>query len=92
MPSARSVTAFRMRGTRPVRSTEAARSNPVYHSGGWDYVYADGMRQNNGRALKVDEGLSLAATQRGAACYVVEVCTNCNWNHLSEAFRARTAG
>ena len=56
------------------------------------YVYADGMRQNNGRALKVDEGLSLAATQRGAACYVVEVCTNCNWNHLSEAFRARTAG
>ncbi len=25
-------------------------------------------------------------------CYVVEVCTDCSWNHLSEAFVARSAG
>jgi hypothetical protein len=56
------------------------------------YVYADGLRVNNGRAVAVDEGLSLAASHQGAACYVVEVCTDCNWNHLAEAFRARTAG
>ncbi len=56
------------------------------------YVYADDLRRNNGRAFEVGEGLALAAGQRGGACYVVEVCTGCCWNHLSEAFLARTAG
>jgi hypothetical protein len=56
------------------------------------YVYADGLNGNNGRAFKVQEALALAARQRGGACYVVEVCTACNWNHLSEAFRTRSAG
>jgi hypothetical protein len=56
------------------------------------YVYADGKNGNNGRALVVQEALALAAQQRGGACYVVEVCTSCSWNHLSEAFRARNAG
>jgi hypothetical protein len=56
------------------------------------YVYADGLRRNNGRAFEIEEGLALAAATRGGACYVVEVCTGCSWNHLSEAFRVRTAG
>jgi hypothetical protein len=56
------------------------------------YVYADGLRRNNGRAFEVREGLEIAARQRGGACYVVEVCTDCYWNHLSEAFVVRTAG
>jgi hypothetical protein len=56
------------------------------------YVYADGLKRNNGRAFEIHEGLALAATHREGACYVVEVCTGCSWNHLSEAFRARTAG
>lgn len=56
------------------------------------YVYAEGLKQNNGRALTVKDALAMAAKQRGGAAYVVEVCTDCNWNHLSEAFLARTAG
>ena len=56
------------------------------------YVYADGLRRNNGRAFEVGEALAIAAGQQGGACYVVEVCTGCCWNHLSEAFLARTAG
>ena len=56
------------------------------------YVYADGLRRNNGRAFEVEEGLALAAQQRGGACYIVEVCTFCSWNHLAEAFLARSAG
>ena len=56
------------------------------------YVYAEGLRGNNGRAFEVEEGLALAAQQRGGACYVVEVCTFCCWNHLTEAFLARSAG
>jgi len=72
---------------------EASRPCPV--CGGFElrllaYVYADGLQRNNGRAFEVEEGLKLAARQRGGACYVVEVCTNCSWNHLAEAFLART--
>ena len=56
------------------------------------YVFADGLKGNNGRAFEVEKGLAVAARHRGGACYVVEVCTWCSWNHLSEAFRARHAG
>ena len=56
------------------------------------YVYADGLKANNGRAFVVHEGLALAAKQRGGACYVVEVCMGCSWNHLAEAFLVRPAG
>jgi hypothetical protein len=56
------------------------------------YVYADRLRRNNGRAFEVKEGLAVAASQPGGACYVVEVCTDCSWNHLAEAFLARSAG
>jgi hypothetical protein len=56
------------------------------------YVFADGLKQNNGRAFSVKEALVIAASQQGSACYVVEVCTGCSWNHLSEAFLARHAG
>ncbi|HEY1329970.1 MAG TPA: DUF5318 family protein [Actinomycetota bacterium] len=56
------------------------------------YVFADGLKHNNGRAWSVKEALALARAQAGSACYVVEVCTDCCWNHLSEAFLARTAG
>jgi len=56
------------------------------------YVFGDGLKDNNGRVWKLQEGLQMAATHPGAACYVVEVCLDCSWNHLSEAFRARAAG
>lgn len=53
------------------------------------YVYGDGLREANGRVWPLDVGLSMAADRPGAWCYVVEVCTGCQWNHLSEAFVAR---
>ncbi|MBI4260394.1 MAG: DUF5318 family protein [Actinobacteria bacterium] len=56
------------------------------------YVYADGLKADNGRVWQLEEGLAITARLRGAACYVVEVCLGCNWNHLSEAFTARSAG
>ena len=55
------------------------------------YVYGDDLKQNNGRVWSLATGLKLAAAHHGACCYVVEVCTACSWNHLSEAFVARTA-
>jgi Family of unknown function (DUF5318) len=56
------------------------------------YVYADDLKRDNGRVWELEKGLALTAAHRGACCYVVEVCTRCSWNHLSEAFTARTAG
>jgi Family of unknown function (DUF5318) len=55
------------------------------------YVFGDKMDRDNGRAYDLQEGLTIAAGRRGT-CYVVEVCTYCSWNHLSEAFLARYAG
>jgi hypothetical protein len=56
------------------------------------YVYGDDLKADNGRVWELDKALSLAADHRGARCYVVEVCTGCSWNHLREAFVARSAG
>lgn len=53
------------------------------------YVYGDGLREENGRVWPLDVGLSMAADRPGSWCYVVEVCVECHWNHLSEAFVAR---
>ena len=56
------------------------------------YVYADDLRQNNGRVWDLPSALRMTASHRDATCYVVEVCTSCQWNHLTEAFHARHAG
>ena len=55
------------------------------------YVYADDLHADNGRVWSLQQGLALAASHRGGCCYVVEVCTYCSWNHLSQAFTARSA-
>jgi hypothetical protein len=55
------------------------------------YVFADDLKTDNGRVHKLQDGLVLTASHDGAACYVVEVCLECSWNHLSEAFQARFA-
>jgi len=72
------------------------RDCPICRDGGelrlLAYVYGDDLKQDNGRVWSLATGLRMAASHRGACCYVVEVCTSCSWNHLSEAFTARTAG
>jgi Family of unknown function (DUF5318) len=55
------------------------------------YVYGDALKQENGRVWSLGSGLRLAAAHPGACCYVVEVCRECQWNHLREAFTARRA-
>jgi hypothetical protein len=74
---------------------EARRPCPVCEEGDLRllaYVYADSLRANNGRAFKVPEAMALARRYRGGACYVVEVCLECSWNHLAEAFHGRPTG
>ncbi|MGH2740146.1 MAG: DUF5318 family protein [Actinomycetota bacterium] len=56
------------------------------------YVYGDNLNRNNGRVWAIPTAMTLAARCRNGACYVVEVCTWCSWNHLAEAFVGRSAG
>jgi Family of unknown function (DUF5318) len=56
------------------------------------YVYADELKRDNGRVWERDKALAIAASCKGGACYVVEVCTGCSWNHLAEVFVERSAG
>jgi hypothetical protein len=53
------------------------------------YVYGSSLRRNSGRVWPIQTGLRLTAAHPGAACYVVEVCRSCCWNHLREAFTSR---
>jgi hypothetical protein len=53
------------------------------------YVYGEGLRDLNGRVWSIDTGLRMAAATPDARCYIVEVCTECQWNHLRESLSAR---
>jgi Family of unknown function (DUF5318) len=47
------------------------------------YVYGDKLKQANGRAISNDAELRKLGTQIDEfACYDVEVCVECRWNHL----------
>jgi len=48
------------------------------------YVYGDALRQANGRCIASERELEkLEATHEEFSRYVVEVCIECRWNHLS---------
>jgi hypothetical protein len=68
---------------------------PVCEQGGLRllaYVYAEELKRDNGRVWAIDKAVTLAADCRNGACYIVEVCTGCSWNHLAEALVGQSAG
>jgi hypothetical protein len=47
------------------------------------YVYGENLKQANGRCIAdADELARLGARHDEFACYDVEVCVECRWNHL----------
>ncbi len=47
------------------------------------YVYGDALKAANGRCISFPGELEkLGASIDEFACYVVEVCPDCRWNHL----------
>lgn len=51
------------------------------------YVYGDSLKAANGRCItSTDELERLGRACDEFACYVVEVCTECGWNHLTRSF------
>lgn len=51
------------------------------------YVYGDALKQANGRCIASPVELErLGAVVDEFACYVVEVCLDCRWNHLHRRY------
>jgi hypothetical protein len=49
------------------------------------YVFGPGLPAQ-GRCVTSPAELARLRNQRERACYVVEVCPSCHWNHLARAF------
>ena len=62
----------------PVCATE-----PLVHV---TYVFGDALRQANGRVWPRNGLADLHRSMDEVACYVVEVCTACYWNHLAQRY------
>ena len=50
------------------------------------YVYGDELREASGRARAVRDVAALAGRHVELNVYVVEVCQDCSWNHLTTSF------
>jgi hypothetical protein len=50
------------------------------------YVFGDALRHESGRVWPSAGLPALHRSLDEVACYVVEVCTNCNWNHLAQRY------
>ena len=51
------------------------------------YVYGDALKAANGRCITSPAELErLGEVCEEFACYVVEVCTECSWNHLIRSY------
>lgn len=51
------------------------------------YIYGDELRHSAGQARSRTELPVLAMAYREFQVFVVEVCRNCDWNHLAQQYR-----
>jgi hypothetical protein len=54
------------------------------------YVYGEALGKSSGQAKSQGELAQLAMTRAEFDVYVVEVCTDCGWNHLIRSFTLGT--
>ncbi len=52
------------------------------------YVFGKRLNARNGRLIK-PETLETYIALEGVTCYVVEVCVDCAWNHISRSYVGR---
>ena len=50
------------------------------------YAFGDQLGQYSGRIKNRDELIQMQSEYGEFRVYVVEICTNCHWNHLVESF------
>lgn len=54
------------------------------------YVFGDRLPPSGRCVVSKREFAKLARPGKDLACYVVEVCPRCSWNHLAQAFSLTT--
>lgn len=53
------------------------------------YVYGEHLGRDNGRVVYPADWLQdLAKQHEQFTCYIVEICTDCQWNHLLRSYLA----
>jgi hypothetical protein len=58
-----------------------------------NFVYGDELGDDNGRVFPTRAVFNgLREKYASFTCYVVEVCTGCNWNHLVRSLHFETLG
>ncbi|MHB8510805.1 MAG: DUF5318 family protein [Actinomycetota bacterium] len=68
---------------------EASESCPVCDSDEMRlvlYAYGNALRTGSGYARRSTDLPELKTRPGEIACYIVEVCPDCNWNHLVRSF------
>ena len=76
----RAAAAARNVGEKVGKPCPVCKSRKLYYV---SYVYGDRLRAANGRALSQPDELKKLSKQHDEFDrYVVEVCTDCHWNHL----------
>lgn len=50
------------------------------------YAYGKELRRDSGRVARKEDLAELRERYAEFDCYVVEVCTECHWNHLVRSF------
>jgi hypothetical protein len=78
-------------------NTALSATSPLRVLGNVDYrlarnvVVSEYRKGRSGRCVVSKKELTkLARPGKDLACYVVEVCPRCSWNHLSQAFSLTT--
>ena len=68
----------------PTQSTcPVCRRDPLSHV---YYAFSDELRDSSGSARALPDVARLAREYAEVSVYVVEVCQNCGWNHLTTSF------
>ena len=52
------------------------------------YAYGKELKRDSGRVRRREDLEELTRTVAEFCCYVVEVCTDCSWNHLLRSYLA----
>ena len=70
-------------GERTPTPCPVCEAEPLVHV---TYVFGDALRQRALTPASFDPAADLHRSMDEVACYVVEVCTACYWNHLAQRY------
>lgn len=80
--------AAKYHGERTARQCPVCRREPLWQV---NYVYGDELKTAAGQAKAARELLRMAERYGAFRVYVIEVCRDCGWNHLTQSYLLGTS-